>query len=69
VTAKTQRLSRYRKIGNQYYRNKIFRTACKKFCSILRQTNANVKNAPTQEEVENFWKEIVGKKVQHNEEA
>jgi len=38
-----------------------FRRACKKFCSLLRQTNANVKYTPTQKEVENFWKEIVGK--------
>jgi hypothetical protein len=45
---------------SSYYENKIFRTDCKKFCSLLRQTNANVKNAPTNE-VEIFWKEIVGK--------
>jgi hypothetical protein len=28
-----------------------------------------VKNAPVKEEVENFWREIYGKKVSHNEEA
>jgi predicted 3-demethylubiquinone-9 3-methyltransferase (glyoxalase superfamily) len=28
-----------------------------------------VKNAPDKEEVENFWGEIYGEKVQHNEEA
>jgi hypothetical protein len=28
-----------------------------------------VKNAPTKEEIENFWKEIFGKKVQQHEEA
>jgi hypothetical protein len=38
-----------------------FRRASKKFCSLLMQTNANVKNTPTQKEVENFWKEIVRK--------
>jgi hypothetical protein len=38
-----------------------FRRACKKFSSLLRQTNANVKNTPTQKEEENVWKEIVGK--------
>lgn len=27
------------------------------------------KNAPTKEEIENFWKEVFGKKPQHNEEA
>jgi len=28
-----------------------------------------VKNAPEKEEVENFWREIYGKEVQHNGEA
>jgi hypothetical protein len=28
-----------------------------------------VKNAPDQEQLENFWKEIYEKKVQHNEAA
>jgi len=28
-----------------------------------------VKNASTEEEIENFWKGIFGKKVQHNEET
>jgi len=28
-----------------------------------------VKSASTEEEIENFWKGIYGKKVQHNEEA
>ena len=28
-----------------------------------------MKNAPDKEEVENFWREIYGKKVSHNEEA
>jgi hypothetical protein len=69
VSAKTQRLSRYRKRQNQYYQNKLFRTYCKKFYSRLRQPNPNVKNAPGNEEVENFCGEIHGKKVSHNEEA
>jgi hypothetical protein len=53
VSAKTQRVSTYRKRRNQYYQNKMFRTDCKKFYSLLRQTNTNVKNAPTKEEIEN----------------
>jgi hypothetical protein len=53
----------------QYYQNKLFRTDCKKFYSCLRQTCPNVKNAPDKEQVENFWKEIYEKKVQHNEAA
>jgi hypothetical protein len=68
-SAKTQRLSRYRKRQNQYYQNKLFRTDCKKFYKCLRQTYPNVKNAPDKEEVENFWGETYGKKVPHNEEA
>jgi hypothetical protein len=36
VSAKTQRLSRYRKRQNQYYQNKLFRTDCKKcYISLL----------------------------------
>ena len=30
VSAKTQRLFRYREIQKQYYQNKLFRTDCKK---------------------------------------
>jgi hypothetical protein len=35
----------------------MFRTDCKKVYSLVRQKNTNVKNAPTKEETENFWKE------------
>ena len=45
------------------------RTDCKKFYNLLRQKNTNVKSAPTKQEIENFWKEIFGKNVQHNEET
>ena len=69
ASAKTQRLSRYRKRQTQYYQNKLFRTDCKKFYNRLRQANPNVKNAPGKEEVENFWREMYGKKVSHNKEA
>ena len=69
VSAKTQRLSRYRKRQNQYYQNKLFRTDCKIFNNRLRQTYPNVNNAPGKEEVENFRREIYGRKVQHNGEA
>jgi len=69
VSAKTQRLSGYRKRQNPSYQNKLFRTECKKFYNCLRQTYSNVKNAPDKEEVENFWREIYGKGVQHNGEA
>jgi len=61
VSAKTQRLSRYKKIQTQYYQNKLFRTDCKKFYNRLRQPNPNVINAPGKEEVEN-WKETYEKK-------
>jgi predicted metal-binding protein len=63
VFAKMQRLSRYRKRRTQYYQNKLFRTDCKKFYNRLRQPKPNVKNAPGKEAVENFWREIYGKKV------
>ena len=61
-SAKTQRLSRYKKRQNQYYQNKLFRTDCKKFYNRLRETYPNVNNAPGREEVENLWREIYGKK-------
>ena len=60
-----QQFSRNRKRQNQYYQNKMFKTDCKKFYNLLRQKNTNEKNAPTKEELEIFWKEIFGKKVQH----
>jgi hypothetical protein len=69
VSAKTQRLTRYRKRQNQYYQNKLFRKDCKKFYDCLWHTYPNVMNAPDEEEVENFWGEIYVKKVQHNEQA
>jgi hypothetical protein len=69
VSAKKQRLSRYRKRQNQYYQNKLFRTDCKQFYNHQQQPNPSVKNAPGKEEVENFWREIYGKKVSRNEEA
>ena len=68
VSAKTQRFSRYRKRQNQYYQNKMFRTYCKEFYRLLRQENTNVKNAPTEEEIESIWKEVFGKKAEQNEE-
>ena len=40
----------------------MFRTDCNKFYTLFRQKNTNVKNASTKEEIENFWKEILGKK-------
>ena len=61
VSAKTQRLSRYRKRQNQHYQTKLFRTDCKKFYNFLTQTYSNVENAPDKEEVENFWRKIYGK--------
>jgi len=66
VSARMQRLSRYRKRQNQYYQNKLFKTDGKKFCNCLRQTHSNVKNAPDKEEAENFWREVYRKGVQIN---
>ena len=47
----------------------MFRTDNRKFCSFLRQKIINEKNAPTKEEIQDFWKEIIGRKVQHTEDA
>jgi hypothetical protein len=43
----------------------MFRTDCKKFYSFLKQKNINVKNAPTKEETEDFWKEIFEKSARN----
>jgi len=40
----------------------LCRTDRTKFYNLLRQKKTNVKNAPTTEEIENFWKEIFGGK-------
>ena len=69
VSAKTQRLFRFKKRQTQYYQSKLFRTDCKKFYSRLRQPNPNVKNASGKEEVEKIWREIYGENISHNEEA
>jgi hypothetical protein len=39
----------------------MFRTDCKKFYNLHRQKNANVKNAPNKEEIQNLWKAYMGK--------
>jgi len=62
VSTKTQRLFRYKRRQTQYYQNNLFITDCKKFYNRLRQANPNVKNVPGKEEVENFWRQIYGKK-------
>jgi hypothetical protein len=69
VSAKTQRMSTYKKRQKQYYQNKMFRTDCKKFYNLLRHTNTNVKKAPRKEDIENFRRTIFREKVWHNEEA
>jgi hypothetical protein len=69
VSAKTQRLSRYKKRQKQYYQNRMFRTNYKEFYNLLRHTNTNVKKAPSKEDIENFWRDIYGKKVGHKQGA
>jgi hypothetical protein len=49
VSAKTQRLSRYKKRQKQYYQNKMFKTDCKKFYNLLKHTNTNLEKAPSKE--------------------
>ena len=58
-----------RKDKTSITKNKLFMTDCKKFYNRLRLTYPNVNNAPGKEEVENFWRKMYGKKVQHNGEA
>jgi hypothetical protein len=40
----------------------LCRRDCNKFYNLLRHKNTNAKNAPSTEEIQNFWKEIFGKK-------
>jgi adenosine deaminase len=58
VSATTQ----IQEVQTQFYQNEIFRTDCKNFYNRLRQTFPSVNNAPGKDEVENFWREIYGKK-------
>jgi len=60
VSAKTQRLFRYRKRQNQLSQNKLFRTECKKFYNCFRQKYSSVKNAPNKERT--FGAKYMGKK-------
>jgi hypothetical protein len=50
-------LSKYRR-QKQYYQNKMYRPVCKKFFSLLRWSNAVVKNTSIEEEIENFWNDV-----------
>ena len=61
VLAKTQQLSRYRKIQNQYYQNKLFTTDSMKFFNCLRQTYPNVKNAPGKRKWRTSGQKYMGK--------
>jgi len=47
---------------NQYYQNKILIRDYKEFYN-------QCENAPIKEEIENFWKEKYGEKIQCNEEV
>jgi hypothetical protein len=44
-----------------HYQNKMFGRNFKKLYGVFRQRNSNVKNTPTKEEAEKFWKELFGK--------
>ena len=69
ISAKTQRLARYKKRQDQYYHNKLFKTDCKKCYNRLGKTYRIVKDAPDKERIENFWREIYEKQVIHSGEA
>jgi len=47
ISAKIQRLSRYRKRQNQYYQNKLFRTDCKKMCNRGELLERNIREKTT----------------------
>ncbi len=63
ISAKTQRLARYKKRQDQYYHNKFFKTDCKKFYNRLGKTYRIVKEAPDKERIRTSGGKYMRKKL------
>jgi hypothetical protein len=69
VQAKAQRLRRYEKRETQYSQNKRFKEDTKRFYRNLGMKNLEVREPPSMEEAETYWKSLWGEEAQHHERA
>ena len=69
LLAKNNRLKRYKERQNQYHQNRQFVNAPEKFYQELRGNNIEIDKTPTAEEVESFWKPILGTAASYNQQA
>ena len=69
IQAKAQQLRRYAKRSKQYNQNRLFNNDRKKFYRSLGKEEIKVKNPPSKEEIEQFWRGILGEEKHHNDKA
>ena len=69
IQAKAQRLRRYAKRSKQYNQNRLFNNDRKKFYRSLGKKEIKVKNPPSKEEIEQFWRGTLGEEKHHNDKA
>ena len=67
IRAKAQQLRRYAKKSKQYNQNRLFNNDRKKFYRSLGKEEIKVKSPPSKEELEQFWRGILGKEKHHND--
>ena len=69
VQAKAQRLRRYAKRRKQYNQNRLFNNDRKKFYRFLCREEIKVRSPPSKEEIEQFWRGILGEEKHHHDKA
>ena len=69
IQAKAQRLRRYAKRSKQFNQNRLFNNDRKKFYRSLGNDEISVKNTPSKEEIEQFWRGILGEEKHHDDKA
>jgi len=69
LLAKNNRLKRYKARKKQFEENRDFFNTPDKFYKQLRGTNIQIDKSPTKEQIEEFWKEILGTSSHYNTEA
>ena len=69
LQAKAQRLRRYNKRHNQYCQNKQFCSDMKIFYRNLKEQQIKIKNPPSINEIDSFWRKILENEVNHRHEV
>ena len=69
LLACNNRLKRYKERQKQYRQNGDFINSPDRFYKELRGTTITIEKAPTSEEIESFWKPILGTKSSYNKQA